>query len=188
MHNYEAALQTTPPKPTDQDICDRIYAAILARRLQPGARLVEEELARLFRYMLEPPLAAALARTTPDSAATMRPRMEAELAARAADDNAALVRLTVEFHLRLAELQGNALVLRALHKDEASTCLFILGYGRANTAACLPDEHERILAAIADGDEHASSALMLHHLHHVTAELDLVETEPRPLAAAFAPD
>ena len=39
MHNSEALVDAIGAKPTDQDIHDRIYRAILARRLQPGARL-----------------------------------------------------------------------------------------------------------------------------------------------------
>lgn len=38
----------TGAAPTDHDIHGRIFGAVLSRRLQPGMRLVEEELARLF--------------------------------------------------------------------------------------------------------------------------------------------
>lgn len=41
-------MHATARKLTDQQIYGRIYDAILARRLQPGARLGEDELARLF--------------------------------------------------------------------------------------------------------------------------------------------
>src|SRR5450631_384075 len=48
VYNFEVNLYATDVKPTDLDIYDRIFKAILARRLLPGARLGEEELAGLF--------------------------------------------------------------------------------------------------------------------------------------------
>ena len=225
-------MDATALKPTDQDIHDRIYGAILARRLQPGARLGEEELARLFgvsrtliraaiaklaqdgvvrtrrnhgasvaapsraearnvlefRRMVEPPVAAALAQSRPPELALLRPHMVAEHAARAAGDDGALIRLTGEFHLKLADAHGNALVCRSLREAEALTCLSILRYGRPSASACLPDEHDRILAAIEAGNAAEAARLMLHHLDHVAAGMDLKEPEPADLAAALHVD
>lgn len=234
VHHIVAALHTTAQTATDQDIHDRIFSAILARRLHPGARLGEEELARLFgvsrtkvrhalaklvqdgvvqvrrnhgasvaaptraearqvmefRGMVEPALAAALARACPPGAANaLRRHVAEEQAARAARDDGRLVRLTGEFHLRLADLHGNALLARTLREAEALTCLSILSYGRPNAAACLPDEHGRILAAIVAGDADQAAKLMRHHLHHVAAEMDLAKPTggagPTDLAAAL---
>lgn len=216
-------------KPTEADIYDRIYGAILARRLQPGARLIEEELARLFgvsrtkirpaivkltqdgvvrsrrnhgasiaaptraearrvmefRRMLEPPVAAALALARPAALATLRPHLAAEHAARDAGDDATLIRLTGEFHLRLGELHGNALIIRSLREAEALTCLSILSYGRPSASACLPDEHAHILAAIESGAGDEAAHLMLHHLDHVAHGMDLAEPAPSDLASAL---
>lgn len=220
VHNMRTVLYATAAKPTDQDIQDRIFEAILARRLRPGAPLREEELAQVFgvsrtkvrpaiaklaqaglvqvrrnhgatvaaptrqearhvlelRGMIEPPVAAALARACPAGAIKeLRRHVARERAARRAGDDAALVRLTGEFHLRLADLHGNALLARSLREMEALTCLSILSYGRPNAAACLPDEHGRIVGAIEAGDGDAAGALMRHHLEHVAAEMDLAE-------------
>ena len=230
MHNSQAGVQASGAKPTDQDIQDRIFEAILARRLRPGAPLREEELAQLFgvsrtkvrpaiaklaqaglvqvrrnhgatvaaptrqearhvmelRAMIEPPVAAALARACPHAAIqALRGHVVREHAARTKADHAGLVRLTGEFHLRLADLHGNLLLARSLRDMEALTCLSILSYGRPNAAACLPDEHERILAAIEQGDADAASCLMRHHLEHVAAEMDLAEPGAPTLAQAL---
>ena len=231
MHNISAGLSATAPKLTEQDIHDRIYDAILARRLQPGARLGEEELARLFgvsrtkirgaiaklaqdgvvqtrrnhgasvtapsraearhviefRRMLEPPVAAALARSQPPRLSDLRPHLDAEHAARKARDDGTLIRLTGEFHLKLCALHGNALICRSLREAEALTCLSILSYGRPSAAACLPDEHDRILAAIEAGAADEAARLMLHHLDHVAQGMDLVEPAAVDLAAALSP-
>ncbi len=222
-------MHATAQRPTDQQIYARIYDAILARRLQPGARLGEEELARLFdvsrtkiraaivklaqdgvvqtrrnhgasvtaptrdqarhvmefRRMLEPPVAASLARTRPAALAGLRPHIEAEHAARAAQDDPALIRLTGEFHLRLAELHGNDLIIRSLREAEALTCLSILSYGRPSASACLPDEHARILAAIEAGSAETAAGQMLQHLDHVADGMDLIDPEIIDLAKAL---
>lgn len=220
MHNRETILYATDQKPTDQDIHDRIVDAIFGRRLQPGARLVETDLASLFgvsrtkvrnaiakltqdgivqarrnhgasivsptraearqviafRCMVEPPLAAALATIRPAGALpALRRHLTAEQAARRAGDGARLIRLTGEFHLLLATLHGNALLIRALRDAEALLCLSIVSYGRADSVACLPDEHTRIVAAIGAGDEEAAAALMRAHLLHVEQGMDLHE-------------
>ena len=218
-------MYATDAKPTDQDIYARIFDAILARRLQPGAHLGEEALAGLFgvsrtkvrnaiaklaqdgvvevrrnhgatiaapsrdearqviefRTMVEPPMAAALAAARPDLR-TLRAHVDAEHAARAARDDVALIRLTGQFHLRLATLHGNALLVRAMREAEALLCLSILSYGRPNAAACLPDEHERILDAIETGDAAGAATLMRHHLGHVAAEMDLDGVDAAPAA------
>lgn len=237
-------MHATAAKPSDQDIHDRVLAAILGRRLHPGARLVEDDLARLFgvsrtkvrhalaklaqegvvqvrrnfgatvaapsrtearhvfefRRMVEPALAARLAqdRLARDHLAHDRPAADladlrahvaAEQEARARNDHAALIRLTGEFHLHLAGLHGNALLVRTLREAEAMTCLCILSYGRPHASACLPDEHARILDAVDAGDAEAAASLMLSHLHHVEAEMDLDEPAAPPgLAQALRPD
>ena len=231
MHSDEAILYATDPKPTDQDIHDRIVDAILARRLQPGARLVEADLAALFgvsrtkvrhaiaklaqdgivqvrrnhgaaiaaptraearqviafRAMVEPPMAAALAETRPHGAIpALRRHLAAEHAARRAGDEAGLIRLTGQFHVLLATIHGNALLTRALRDAEALLGLSIVSYGRPGAAACLPDEHDRIVAAIGAGDAPAASALMRAHLAHVEHGMDLADPPapaPTPRAA-----
>ncbi len=224
-------MHATDPKPTDQDIHDRIVDAILGRRLQPGARLIEADLAGLFgvsrtkvrnaiakltqdgivqvirnhgasvvsptraearqviafRMMVEPPLAAALAHVRPTGAMpALRRHLAAEHAARRLGDGAALIRLTGAFHLLLARLHGNALLLRALRDAGALLCLSIASYGRGDLAACPPDEHGRIVAAIGAGDAEEAAGLMRAHLVHVEHGMDLVEPAgPGARAAAL---
>ena len=223
-------MQSPTEAPSDTDIRDHIVSAILARRLRPGERLVEADLAQLFgvsrtkiraalarlaqdgiveirrnhgatvaaptkaavgdilefRRMVEPAIAAALARRGDKSAlAPLREHVKAEHRARAAGDEAALVRLTGEFHLALAALHGNDLLSRALHDAEALLVLGILQYGRPSAAACLPGEHQSILLAIAKGDPEHAAQEMTRHLLHVGAEMDLAETESFDLAAAL---
>src|SRR5205807_2412001 len=121
--------------PIDQEIFDRIYLAILERRLRPGLPLREAELAEMF----------GVGRTK----------------ARRAHDVAQLINLTGEFHLLLAAQLGNPLIDRLLKGLEALTCLSILSYSRRDTCACLPHEHTGILEALAKRDAADASRLMV---------------------------
>jgi DNA-binding GntR family transcriptional regulator len=218
-----AARRKLREAPTEQDIYERIFGAILERRLQPGARLGEDRLGRMFgvsrtkvrlalaklaqdgvvemrrnrgasiaaptrtlarqvfelRYILEPAIAGQLAeRHEPKELAILRRHAAKEAAARSTGDDAALIRLTGEFHLIIADLVANPLVVRLLKGMEALTCLAILSYARTDSSACLPHEHTEILAAIAARDADRSRRLMLHHLEHVAAGLLLEELRP----------
>jgi DNA-binding GntR family transcriptional regulator len=206
------------PAPSDQDIYDRIFEAILDRRLPPGAHLRETELAETFRVsrtkvrqalaklaqaglvtarasrgvavakpsreqardllelrrLIEPSVAARVAEVhRPAQLAVLQRHIARENQARAAGDEPALIRLTGEFHQLLAGLLGNVLLDRTLNDIEALTCLAILAYARPGSQSCLPDEHQRILDAIARRDGEAARALMNEHLVHVWSDLDL---------------
>jgi DNA-binding GntR family transcriptional regulator len=216
-----ATVSRTPT--SDQEIHARIFDAILSRRLPPGARLTEMQLAELFgvsrtkvrqalarltqdgvvehrpnqgarvvipsaaltrrvfelRAILEPAVAAAVAREgRPGDIARLRRHIAAERAARQAGDEAALIRLSGEFHMLLAELHANPMIIRMLRELEALTCLAILHYAPTGHAACLMHEHSAILEALTSRDEDRAAELMQEHLTHVMAELNLEEAVP----------
>jgi DNA-binding GntR family transcriptional regulator len=139
------------------------------------------------RHMLEPAVAASLAtHLKPAGLKRLRQHMAAEQAAQGQDEDdasrreAELIRLTGVFHLLLAELHGNPLILRALRDLEALSCLAILHYAPVNAATCLLHEHAAIVEALAAGNSNHVAALMATHLDHVAEQL----TVP----AAAAPD
>jgi DNA-binding GntR family transcriptional regulator len=107
----------------------------------------------------------------------VKKRLDAHLAreadAEARRDHRALIRLTGEFHLLLAELAGNALMLRMMREMETLTCLIIYLYDSPNMPACRGNEHVEIAAAILRGDGERAAALMLDHLGEVEAGLDM---------------
>ena len=215
----------TNPAPSERDIHDRIFTAILDRRLPPGARLGEVPLAELFgvsrtkirqalarlqqdgvveqrpnqgarvaipsvaqtrhvfelRAMLEPALAAHVAQShRPADIRRLRAHIALERAAQRDRDDAALIRLTGLFHLLIAELHANPMILRTLRDLEALTCLAILHYAPAAAGACLLHEHAAIVRALAARDGASAASLMRQHLDHVATELSL---EPAPAKA-----
>ncbi|MDG4889826.1 GntR family transcriptional regulator [Mesorhizobium sp. WSM4887] len=95
-----------------------------------------------------------------------------EKAARNSDDRGTLVRLTGEFHLLLAEVAANDVLTRLMTGLQTLTCLAILLYAEQDKA-CPPDEHSRIVNAIAEGNGETAAREMLRHLKHVEADLKL---------------
>ena len=209
--------------PTDQDIYDRIFDAMLGRRLRPGVHLGEAQLAAAFgvsrtkvrtalarlaqdglielrrnqgasvaapsetrtrdvfalRAMVEPAIAAQLARAHPRGAITLlRRHIRQEDVARRSGNDPALIRLTGEFHLLLAEQTGNPLVLRLLREMEVMTSLAILRFAPTTVASCPCGEHAELVDAIARGEAEAAAQTMRAHLDHVLAGLDFMQAQP----------
>lgn len=142
-----------------------------ARRLiEPG--IVEE-------LMRQPDLGAILGK--------LRRHVAAEARARAAGDVRAIVRLSGEFHMLLADAAGNSLLAKTMRELASLTCLIIALYDRPAVPSCLGEEHGEIVDAIASGNRGRAADLMIHHLNHVEANLDLtvVETAPVELEEAL---
>lgn len=130
------------------------------------------------RRLIEPPMVQQVAKAADRAALTrLRAHLSAEVIARRADDRRALVRLSGEFHLLLAELHGNALLLKTLRELESITSIAIHLYDAPAMPACRGDDHADIVAAIEARDGAKAARLMLHHLTEVEACLRL---EMRP--------
>ncbi|RWQ16792.1 GntR family transcriptional regulator, partial [Mesorhizobium sp.] len=130
------------------------------------------------RRMVEPEIVRTLAAaSTKSRAERLQAHLLEEAAAREKGDRATLVRLCGEFHLLLAELAGNQVLVRLVTGLQALTCLAILLYAEREDA-CPPDEHSRIAAAIANNDGDLAAREMLHHLQHVEKDLQLDRDGP----------
>ena len=126
------------------------------------------------RRLLEPAIVQTLAARADralESRLTCHLQKEAEAFAHA--DPRALIRLTGEFHLLLAELAGNTLMLRILREMETLTSLIIYLYESPDLPACRGNDHVAIAAAIMEGDGARAARLMLAHLAEVEAGLDM---------------
>lgn len=138
------------------------------------------------RAVVEPAIASAACGCPPAALARLRHHLAQENAARAAGERATLVRLTGEFHIALAEAAGNPVFVRLLTELQALSSLAILLYARGEHAACPPDEHTLILAAIEAEDLALAAERMRVHLGHVADEMDLSEPQARPAGLAAA--
>ncbi len=87
--------------------------------------------------------------------------------AKAHADPRVAIRLAGEFHIKLAEMSGNRLLVRYI-SEVVSRCSLILAlYGRPHSSECAVNEHREIIDALRRGDAAAATALMDHHIGSV---------------------
>jgi DNA-binding GntR family transcriptional regulator len=104
-------------------------------------------------------------------------------------DGAESIRLAGEFHILLAEMTGNQLLLRYV-REVSSRCSLILSiYGRPHSSECAVSEHRELIAALKEGDRARASGLMDAHLEAVLSRA-LIAPKPtldiRELLAPYA--
>lgn len=133
-----------------------------AREVFDARRVIETALIRRLAGVCD---AAALA--------GLRRHLEQEDVARTAGDRRSAVKLSGDFHLKLAELAGNETLLELLRELVLRSSLVVMLYEYDGRTTCAPDEHTRLVAAIATGDVEGAARLMAEHLDHVEAGLSL---------------
>lgn len=102
-------------------------------------------------------------------------------------DDKESIRLAGEFHLLLARMTGNQLLIRYVTEVVSRCSLILAMYGRPHSADCGVDEHREIIAALAAGDGATASRLMDHHLASVAARANLEARPERDIRDLLAP-
>ncbi|WP_424941903.1 GntR family transcriptional regulator [Aliiroseovarius crassostreae] len=128
-------------------------------------------------------LEAACDAVTDDDLSALAHIISEEEDARATEDEPRALRLSSQFHLKLAEIAGNAVLARFLADLTMRSALIIGLYGDKSASHCDEDEHARILHALTDRDSARLIAEMDAHLAHLEADLnfDPVREKPIPL-------
>jgi DNA-binding GntR family transcriptional regulator len=125
------------------------------------------------RRVLEAGVVAALAgQLSQPQAARLRRHIALERAAFEEGDRRALIRLSGAFHVLLAELAGNPVIVRFLRELVSRTALIIALYEAPGASCCSPDEHEALVTALAHAGRQGQEA-MRRHLEGIEARLDL---------------
>jgi DNA-binding GntR family transcriptional regulator len=126
------------------------------------------------RRAIEPGiLNRAIARSTEPDLERLAEHLRAENSARGHRDRRHAIRLSGHFHVILAEIAANRILERVVGELVTRTSLIIGMFGEPGTDNCHVDEHERILEAIRARDRKGGEALILAHLDHIEAELDM---------------
>ena len=86
----------------------------------------------------------------------------------------------------LASRAGNEILKRFMDELVARSSLVIALYGRSAVSSCGHGEHLALLDAIEAQDEGLAEELMLRHIEHMEADLDLRSPEPLSLRDALA--
>lgn len=152
-----------------------------------------EEARQVFasRRLIEPGIVAAAAeRVTTDDLARLRAHLAAErrhMHERGPDARRAEIKASGEFHLLLAAMGGNAILQRFMEELIARSSLVIALYGRSGASSCGHDEHDAIVDALERRDAAVAVALVVSHIDHIEADLDLRARIGPTLKAALAP-
>lgn len=149
-----------------------------------------EEARQVFasRRLIEPGIVTAAAeRATAGDVARLRAHLAAErrhMHARGPEARRAEIKASGEFHLLLAAVAGNAILQRFMEELVARSSLVIALYGRTGASSCGHDEHDAIVDALERRDAKAAAALIVSHIDHIEADLDLrLRTSPSLRAA-----
>jgi DNA-binding GntR family transcriptional regulator len=126
-----------------------------------------EETRQIFeaRRLLEATIVPLVAqRISKSEVASLRKQMRDEHSAIHRADQPAWARLASTFHLRLAELSGNAILHGYLHELVSRCSLIVALYEPPGNAACEHDEHARIVDYIENGEPAKAVRVMNEHL------------------------
>ena len=220
------------PRSMDDDaVVQGILTAISQKRLKPGAKLGEDQLARAFgttRIHIRQALAhlasrkivkqfpnrgAFVYRPTWDEAQEMfaarnvieaatvgavidrldkegREALKAHMKREAGHDRSdrwASLSLTAEFHILIAKLAGNRVLLDMSRELMLRTSLAIATFERPGSRDCAPDAHPAIGALVLARDKAAAIEAMRHHLEEIEQRIkpDGTETDADDLIAIF---
>lgn len=151
-----------------------------------------EEAQQVFdsRRLIEPGIVrAAAARLSPGDIAAVRLHLQQEahfMNKRGPTARRAEIKASGDFHLMLAAHAGNAILEKFMDELVARSSLVIALYGRSGVSSCGHNEHGAILDALETGNVDRACALMLHHIDHIEADLDLRVQEGLTLKDALA--
>lgn len=118
--------------------------------------------------------------------AQLKQHLRDERAAVARVDIPGRTRLLADFHMVLARMMGNAVLVEMIADLLSRSQLISLMYQSANSAEHSQGEHMGIVGALERRDARASVRLMEHHLTNVERNLRLGAT-PDDLAAVLRP-
>jgi DNA-binding GntR family transcriptional regulator len=151
-----------------------------------------EEARQVFdsRRLIEPGIVLAAAeRLTTEDIAAFRVQLEQEsrfMNERGPSARRAEIKASGDFHLMLASYSGNAILQKFMDELVARSSLVIALYGRSGISSCGHNEHGSILDALERHDTRRACDLMLHHINHIEADLDLRVQEGLTLKDALS--
>lgn len=142
------------------------------------------------RRLIEPGIVhAAIERLTPEAIAEMRAHLTEETRyqhERGPSARRSEIKASGDFHLMLAVVAGNAILEKFMAELVARSSLVIALYGRSGISSCGHGDHAAILDALEAGDADKAKHLMLHHIDHIEADLDLRNKEGLALKDALS--
>lgn len=112
-----------------------------------------------------------------EDAQRLRAHIERERSAHA-QDGPESIRLAGEFHILLAEMTGNALLVRYVSEVTSRCSLILALYGRPHSSECAVNEHAQLIDALEAGRADDACRIMAHHIGAVQ-ERAHIDSAPR---------
>lgn len=126
------------------------------------------------RLALEPTIARlAVERASAADVVGLSAHLKMEHGAHHQDRRHEAIRLSGQFHILLAQIASNTVMLRMVKELVTRTSLIIGIFGAPSVANCRDDDHEGILQAFKAGDGQMAASLMTEHLREIENSLDL---------------
>ena len=144
-----------------------------ARQVFAVRRMIETGMTQVF-----------VAQVTPARIKVLRDHVAQEKLAVERGDASGRTELLGDFHVRMAELMGNAVLAQVLGQLISRCALITLMYQSANAAEHSNAEHAQIVKALAAKDETRAVRLMQLHLQHVEENLMFDRRLPASAIAA----
>lgn len=150
----------------------------IARVAEPSVREARDMFAT--RALVEPEIAGRVAEIwTPAVGTRLRKMVEDEHAARDRGDRMEATRLAGEFHVVLAEMADNSVMLKLITEIVDRTFLVIFLYQLPTQHPCINAEHTQLIEAIASGKRSAAADAMRKHIRGIESRMALEErSEP----------
>ncbi|MBS7542784.1 GntR family transcriptional regulator [Ancylobacter oerskovii] len=125
-------------------------------------------------------------RLKPDEIARLRDHLAREQAA-SGQSEVESIRLAGEFHLLLARLTGNQVLIRYVTEVVSRCSLILAMYGRPHSSDCGVSEHGEIVEALIAGNASGAADLIDRHLAAVASRALLQEKVERDIRDVLAP-
>ena len=131
------------------------------------------------RRIIEREVVARFARSArPEQLAALRAHIAAEREAISDKDVQRRARLLGEFHVLIAEMVGNSVLVEVLRELVARTSLITVLYQSTEASACSSDDHAALLASLERCQPDKAVAHMIEHLDQVEQGLNLRDSAP----------
>jgi DNA-binding GntR family transcriptional regulator len=144
-----------------------------ARQIFVVRRALEREVVRLASQRWQPAFGPRLEQIIRD-----------EESAKASGDARASIRLAGDFHIALAEMTGNGLLLRYLSETVSRCSLILALYSRPHSSDCAVSEHQAIVDGLRAGDAAHVINIMDAHVGAIERRALLPEEDVGPSGLA----
>jgi DNA-binding GntR family transcriptional regulator len=130
------------------------------------------------RLALEPNIARlAVQRATDEDIAQLNRHLEMEYVAHKERHRHDAIRLSGQFHTLMAQIAGNAVLLRTMKELVTRTSLIIGIFGAPGVSNCRDDDHAAIVGSFHTRDAEKAAWMMTLHLRHIESHLQLGSPE-----------